>query len=82
MAADLPKQHPFVTTAITIAFAFGGSWAGAQMRVDNLEKRVERLEANSIKDREEMAKVLSAIQQTDRRLALWICSQDPKRCGE
>ena len=82
MPAELPKQHPVLATVITIAFAFGGSWTGAQFRMDTLEKRVERLEADRARDREEMAKVLQAIQQTDRRLALWICSQDPKRCGE
>lgn len=82
MPAELPKHHPVLATIVTIAFAFGGSWTGAQFRMDNLEKRVERLEANVAKDREEMAAVLKAIQQTDRRLALWICSQDPKRCSE
>jgi septal ring factor EnvC (AmiA/AmiB activator) len=51
-------------------------------RFDTLEQRVAGLEADRIHQRESMAQVLNAIQRTDRRLALWICSQDPKRCAE
>lgn len=76
----LGPKHPLVTTVITIAFAFGGSWAGAQMRVDNLEKRVERLENDASKRDAALLALGQQLDRLDRKLSLWICSQDPKRC--
>ena len=60
----------------------GAMWATMTARFDALEQRVAGLEADRQQQRESMAQVLNAIQRTDRRLALWICSQDPKRCAE
>jgi hypothetical protein len=57
-------------------------WATMTARFDTLEQRVAGLELDRQHEREAMLKVLDAIQRTDRRLALWICSQDPKRCAE
>jgi septal ring factor EnvC (AmiA/AmiB activator) len=57
-------------------------WANTNSRFDMLEQRVAGLELDRQQQRESMAQVLNAIQRTDRRLALWICSQDPKRCAE
>jgi hypothetical protein len=57
-------------------------WANTNSRFDALEQRVVGLELDRQHEREAMLKVLDAIQRTDRRLALWICSQDPKRCAE
>jgi len=57
-------------------------WANTNSRFDALEQRVVGLELDRQHEREAMTKVLDAIQKTDRRLALWICSQDPKRCAE
>ena len=60
----------------------GAVWATMTTRFDSLEQRVAGLELDRQQQRESMAQVLNAIQRTDRRLALWICSQDPKRCAE
>jgi septal ring factor EnvC (AmiA/AmiB activator) len=60
----------------------GAMWANTNSRFDALEQRVAGLELDRQQQRESMAQVLNAIQRTDRRLALWICSQDPKRCAE
>jgi hypothetical protein len=60
----------------------GAMWANTNSRFDALEQRVAGLELDRQHEREAMLKVLDAIQRTDRRLALWICSQDPKRCAE
>jgi septal ring factor EnvC (AmiA/AmiB activator) len=60
----------------------GAMWANTNSRFDALEQRVAGLETDRVHQRESMARVLDAIQRTDRRLALWICSQDPKRCAE
>ena len=60
----------------------GAMWANTNSRFDMLEQRVAGLELDRQHEREAMTKVLDAIQRTDRRLALWICSQDPKRCAE
>lgn len=60
----------------------GAVWATMTTRFDSLEQRVAGLELDQRSDRATVAQVLEAVQKTDRRLALFICRQDPARCAE
>ena len=78
----LRQWWPILLTAVMGLTGVGAMWADTNSRFDTLEQRVVGLELDRQHEREAMTKVLDAIQRTDRRLALWICSQDPKRCAE
>jgi hypothetical protein len=78
----LKQWWPILLSAVMGLTGLGAMWANTNSRFDMLEQRVAGLELDRQQQRESMAQVLNAIQRTDRRLALWICSQDPKRCAE
>ncbi len=78
----LRQWWPILLSAVMGLTGLGAMWANTNSRFDALEQRVVGLELDRQHEREAMLKVLDAIQRTDRRLALWICSQDPKRCAE
>jgi septal ring factor EnvC (AmiA/AmiB activator) len=78
----LRQWWPILLSVVMGLTGLGAMWATMTARFDTLEQRVAGLEADRVHQRESMARVLDAIQRTDRRLALWICSQDPKRCAE
>ena len=78
----LKQWWPILLSAVMGPTGLGAMWANTNSRFDMLEQRVAGLELDRQQQRESMAQVLNAIQRTDRRLALWICSQDPKRCAE
>jgi len=78
----LRQWWPILLSAVMGLTGVGAMWANTHSRFDTLEQRVVGLELDRQHEREAMVKVLDAIQRTDRRLALWICSQDPKRCAE
>ena len=78
----LRQWWPILLSAVMGLTGLGAMWANTNSRFDALEQRVAGLELDRQHEREAMLKVLDAIQRTDRRLALWICSQDPKRCAE
>ena len=78
----LKQWWPILLSAVMGLTGLGAMWANTNSRFDALEQRVVGLELDRQHEREAMTKVLDAIQRTDRRLALWICSQDPKRCAE
>jgi hypothetical protein len=78
----LKQWWPILLSAVMGLTGLGAMWATMTARFDALEQRVAGLELDRQQQRESMAQVLNAIQRTDRRLALWICSQDPKRCAE
>jgi hypothetical protein len=78
----LRQWWPILLSAVMGLTGLGAMWANTNSRFDALEQRVVGLELDRVQQRESMARVLDAIQRTDRRLALWICSQDPKRCAE
>jgi septal ring factor EnvC (AmiA/AmiB activator) len=78
----LRQWWPILLSAVMGLTGVGAMWADTNSRFDTLEQRVVGLELDRVQQRESMARVLDAIQRTDRRLALWICSQDPKRCAE
>jgi hypothetical protein len=78
----LRQWWPILLSAVMGLTGLGAMWATMTARFDSLEQRVVGLEIDRQQQRESMAQVLNAIQRTDRRLALWICSQDPKRCAE
>lgn len=78
----LKQWWPILLSVVMGLTGLGAMWANTNMRFDTLEQRVAGLELDRQHEREAMVKVLDAIQRTDRRLALWICSQDPKRCAE
>ena len=78
----LRQWWPILLSVVMGLTGLGAMWATMTARFDTLEQRVAGLEADRQHQRESMAQVLNAIQRTDRRLALWICSQDPKRCAE
>lgn len=78
----LKQWWPILLSAVMGLTGVGAMWANTNARFDTLEQRVVGLELDRQHEREAMIKVLDAIQRTDRRLALWICSQDPKRCAE
>jgi len=78
----LRQWWPILLSVVMGLTGLGAMWANTNSRFDTLEQRVAGLELDRQHEREAMARVLEAIQRTDRRLALWICSQDPKRCAE
>jgi len=78
----LQQWWPILLSAVMGLTGLGAMWANTNSRFDMLEQRVAGLELDRQQQRESMSQVLNAIQRTDRRLALWICSQDPKRCAE
>jgi hypothetical protein len=78
----LQQWWPILLSVVMGLTGLGAMWANTNSRFDTLEQRVAGLELDRQHEREAMVKVLDAIQKTDRRLALWICSQDPKRCAE
>lgn len=78
----LRQWWPILLSVVMGLTGLGAMWATMTARFDSLEQRVVGLEIDRQQQRESMAQVLNAIQRTDRRLALWICSQDPKRCAE
>ena len=78
----LQQWWPILLSVVMGLTGLGAMWANTNGRFDTLEQRVAGLELDRQHEREAMVKVLDAIQRTDRRLALWICSQDPKRCAE
>ncbi len=78
----LRQWWPILLSVVMGLTGLGAMWANTNSRFDTLEQRVAGLELDRQHEREAMVKVLDAIQRTDRRLALWICSQDPKRCAE
>ena len=78
----LKQWWPILLSAVMGLTGLGAMWANTNSRFDALEQRVAGLELDRQHEREAMLKVLDAIQKTDRRLALWICSQDPERCAE
>jgi hypothetical protein len=78
----LKQWWPILLSVVMGLTGLGAMYANMTARFDSLEQRVAGLELDRQHEREAMSKVLDAIQRTDRRLALWICSQDPKRCAE
>ena len=78
----LKAWWPVVLSVVMGLTGLGGMYATMTARFDSLEQRVAGLEQDRQHERESMTKLLDAVQRTDRRLALWICSQDPKRCAE
>lgn len=78
----LKQWWPILLSMVMGLTGLGAMYSNMTARFDTLEQRVGGLEEDRKHEREAMLKVLDAIQRTDRRLALWICSQDPKRCQE
>ena len=78
----LKQWWPILLSAVMGLTGLGAMYATMTARFDALEHRVEGLEADRRHDRDTVAQVLEAVQKTDRRLALWICRQDPSRCQE
>ena len=78
----LKQWWPILLSAVMGLTGLGAMYATMTARFDALEQRVEGLEADRRHDRDTVAQVLEAVQKTDRRLALFICRQDPARCAE
>ena len=78
----LKQWWPILLSAVMGLTGLGAMWATMNARFDALEQRVEGLESDRRRDRDAVAQVLEAVQKTDRRLALFICRQDPARCAE
>lgn len=78
----LAQYWPILLSVIMGLTGLGAMWATMNARFDSIEHRVEGLEQDRQHDRDAMVKVLDAVQRTDRRLALWICRQDPAKCAE
>lgn len=73
---------PLLVTAALGLVGFGITWARANNRIDLVEARVSSLEQERGKDREVMQQLLVRVEKMDRRLILFLCSQDPKRCNQ
>lgn len=78
----LKEWWPVLLSVVMGLIGLGGLYANMTTRFDALEARVGGLESSRQHDQQALRDVLDAVQKTDRRLALWICSQDPKRCTE
>lgn len=78
----LRQWWPILLSVVMGLTGLGAMWATMTSRFDSLEQRVAGLEADRRHDRDTVAQVLEAVQKTDRRLALFICRQDPARCAE
>ena len=78
----LKQWWPILLSAVMGLTGLGAMWATMTARFDSIEQRVAGLEQDRRHDRDTVAQVLEAVQKTDRRLALWICRQDPSRCAE
>lgn len=78
----LKQWWPILLSAVMGLTGLGAMWATMTARFDALEQRVAGLELDRRHDRDTVAQVLEAVQKTDRRLALFICRQDPARCAE
>jgi hypothetical protein len=78
----LKEWWPVLLSVVMGLVGLGGLYANMTYRFDAIEQRVEGLEADRRHDRDTVAQVLEAVQKTDRRLALFICRQDPARCAE
>ena len=78
----LKQWWPILLSAVMGLTGLGAMWATMTARFDSIEQRVAGLELDRRHDRDTVAQVLEAVQKTDRRLALFICRQDPARCAE
>lgn len=78
----LRQWWPILLSVVMGLTGLGAMWATMNARFDALEQRVAGLELDRRRDRDTVAQVLEAVQKTDRRLALFICRQDPARCQE
>jgi len=78
----LKEWWPVLLSVVMGLVGLGGLYENMTTRFDALEVRVAGLESARQHDQQALRDVLDAVQKTDRRLALWICSQDPKRCTE
>lgn len=78
----LRQWWPILLSVVMGLTGLGAVWATMTTRFDSLEQRVAGLELDRRHDRDTVAQVLEAVQKTDRRLALFICRQDPARCAE
>ena len=78
----LKQWWPILLSVVMGLTGLGAMYANMTTRFDALEQRVAGLELDRRHDRDTVAQVLEAVQKTDRRLALFICRQDPARCAE
>lgn len=78
----LKEWWPVLLSVTMGLVGLGGIYATMTSRFDALELRVVNLETDRQRDRELMHTLVDQVSKMDRRLALWICSQDPKRCAE
>lgn len=78
----LKEWWPVLLSVVMGLVGLGGLYATMTSRFDALELRVVNLETDRQRDRELMHTLVDQVSKMDRRLALWICSQDPKRCTE
>lgn len=78
----LKEWWPVLLSVVMGLVGLGGLYANMTSRFDAIEARVVNLETDRQRDRELMHTLVDQVQKMDRRLALWICSQDPKRCAE
>lgn len=81
-AGSLRLWAPMLVTAALGLVGFGITWDRANNRIDLLSARVSVIEQERGKDREIMQQLLSRIEKLDRRLVLFLCQQDPKRCTQ
>jgi len=81
-AGTMRAWIPLVVTAALGLVGFGITWDRANNRIDLLTARVAILEQERGKDREVMQQLLTRVEKMDRRLVLFLCSQDPKRCTQ
>ena len=78
----LKQWWPILLSVVMGLTGLGAMYANMTARFDSIEQRVAGLELDRRHDRDTVAQVLEAVQKTDRRLALFICRQDPARCQE
>lgn len=78
----LKEWWPVLLSVVMGLVGLGGLYANMTSRFDAIEQRVVNLETDRQRDRELMHTLVDQVSKMDRRLALWICSQDPKRCAE
>ena len=78
----LKEWWPVLLSVVMGLVGLGGLYANMTSRFDAIEQRVVNLETDRQRDRELMHTLVDQISKMDRRLALWICSQDPKKCSE
>ena len=78
----LREWWPVLLSVVMGLVGLGGLYTNMTSRFDAIEQRVVNLETDRQRDRELMHTLVDQVSKMDRRLALWICSQDPKRCAE